>query len=261
MRSRVFVCILVLLLVAKNTSSQVDTSKAELLNVVKTATERIAQSPNSAFYYGARGEAYYGLGELGKALVDLNKAIQLDGSNWEFYYDKGIVLYDMERPKAAIDEYSKAIALDDQKSEAYSGRAASYYRIGKYAKAINDYTRSIDLNKLNPATYYNRALCYSCLKDYSSAVYDYTIAINYSPDISMFYCKRGYARFEMDSIDAAVGDLKKSIELDSRNIYGYYYLSLVYRKIGETDDFYYNYDKAKKNGLPKYLYIKDKHEQ
>ena len=86
------------------------------------------------------------------------------------------------------------------------------------------------------------------IKEYGSAINDYTVAISLTPEISKFYYNRGYARFKTDSIDIAIDDFKKTIDLDSTNIYGYYYLSLVYKKIGRNNDFNYNYNKAKENG-------------
>ena len=61
-QSRIATCIFMCFFGFQYALAQNHTNNRELLNIVKTATERIAQEPNNAFYFGARASAYYDLG-------------------------------------------------------------------------------------------------------------------------------------------------------------------------------------------------------
>ena len=60
----------------------------------------------------------------------------------------------------AIENYSKAIELEETFAEAYFNRGVSNYELGLYQEAIADLTRAIDLNPTDDNYYGRRALAY-----------------------------------------------------------------------------------------------------
>lgn len=253
--NKIVLCIFIYLLGSQITFSQENQSRNELLEVIETVTENLIENPNSTFYYSVRANAYYSLGEFDKTLRDLTFAIQLDSNDWELYYNKGVVLYDLGKVEESITEFNNAIGLNKQNCDIYFARALSYYEIEKINKAISDYTKSISLNNYFDDAYNNRGLCYNSLEEYKLAIKDFSEAIKLMPGIAKYYYNRGYANFKIDSINEAINDLQKANCLDTLNIYGYYYLSLVYKKIGKIDKFNFYLTKAKDNGLPENLFL------
>ncbi len=60
----------------------------------------------------------------------------------------------------AIDNYTRAIELDGTFAEAYFNRGVSHYELGMYAESIADLTRAIELNPTDDNYYGRRSLAY-----------------------------------------------------------------------------------------------------
>lgn len=73
--------------------------------IISTYTVKIDQNPAEAINYNIRGVAYFNLKNLSKALIDYNKAIELDPKNVEFLYNR-FVLYSQvnDRVNAMLDQ-------------------------------------------------------------------------------------------------------------------------------------------------------------
>ncbi|MBR4904882.1 MAG: hypothetical protein IKZ53_09455 [Selenomonadaceae bacterium] len=56
----------------------------------------------------------------------------------------------------AIEDFSKAVELDSSSSEAYFNRSISYSCLNKYERAIADISRYIELNHGDAKAYYLR---------------------------------------------------------------------------------------------------------
>ena len=60
----------------------------------------------------------------------------------------------------AIADYTKAIEMDVTFADAYFNRGVSHYELGLYQEAIEDLTRAIDLNPTEDYYYGRRSLAY-----------------------------------------------------------------------------------------------------
>ena len=60
----------------------------------------------------------------------------------------------------AIPDYTKAIELDDTFAEAYFNRGGSYYELGRFDEAISDLTRAIELDPEDDRFYGWRSLAH-----------------------------------------------------------------------------------------------------
>jgi tetratricopeptide (TPR) repeat protein len=106
----------------------------------------ISKSPNFAYAYNSRGNAYIRLGLHQRALDDFNKAIHLKPDLEIAYNNKSNVYYELGRYQQAIENYSKAIQFKPDYVEAYLNRARAYYKLGNYELAVEDYNEAMRLN-------------------------------------------------------------------------------------------------------------------
>jgi tetratricopeptide (TPR) repeat protein len=123
--------------------SQDNKDAENLKSILNTANQRLENNPNDAFYLSVRANVYYNLGELGKALNDLNKAVLLDKDNWENYYNKGIILHELGKNDSSIVAYNQAISLNNKNYKIYAACGLAQYELGKYIIAIDNYSKSI----------------------------------------------------------------------------------------------------------------------
>ncbi len=80
-----------------------------------------------------------------EALVDINKAIELNGNIAQFYYNKGNILYLSGKKVEAITNYTKAIELHPYMAEAYYNRGLIQIDLKELDKGFLDLSKSGEL--------------------------------------------------------------------------------------------------------------------
>ena len=121
--------------------------------------------------YFDRGLKKRRAGDYEGAIVDLNKAIQLDPNFAVAYNNRGSAYNDLKQYDKAIVDYTKAIQLDPNYAVAYNNRGNAYYFLEHYDKAIADYTKAIDIEP-SVLRYNNRANAYDKIGKHAKAEAD-----------------------------------------------------------------------------------------
>jgi tetratricopeptide (TPR) repeat protein len=115
----------------------------KILNVLKAAQ---AGKPYYYAYadtamagaYNERGNARYKQGDLSGAIVNYNKAIELEPEYGDAYYNLALAYYKQGNWDQAVLNYSKAIAINPKDAESYNDRAVAYFQLKEYRKAWGD---------------------------------------------------------------------------------------------------------------------------
>lgn len=107
-----------------------------------------------------KGQNRYNEKEYHQAIVELDKAIQLDPNSIYSYTKRGEAksrladttkrLGNTEKARilyeAAIQDYNDAIKINSKNADAFSGRANAKFELGFRIDAIKDYNRAIEIN-------------------------------------------------------------------------------------------------------------------
>jgi len=170
--------------------------------------------PNYAIAYNQRGNAYYYLKEYQKAIADYNRAIELDPTMITAYNGRGNVYNALKEYQKALADYNRAIELDPTMVVAYNSRGNVYYALKEYQKAIVDYNRGIQLDPNYAAVYNSRGNAYYYLKEYQKAIADYNRTIQLDPDLPIAYNGRGNVYYALKEYQQAIADYNRAIQLD-----------------------------------------------
>ncbi len=81
-------------------------------------------------------------GRYREALLEFNKAIELDREYVQAYVDRGNVYNALKNWQQANDNYSTAITLEPTHAEAHYNRGLTYYELGEPEAALKDFQRS-----------------------------------------------------------------------------------------------------------------------
>ncbi len=84
--------------------------------------------------------------------------------------------------RQAIIDFDKAIDLNPSYAEAYNSRGSAYFEVGDFGQAIADYNRAIEMNPDFGGAYANRGLAYANLGDVDQAIADLEKAISLISD-------------------------------------------------------------------------------
>ena len=95
--------------------------------------------------YNSRGLAYKGLGKFDEAFQDFETAIGRRAGFAPGYYNRGILLYELEEYQYAAETFSRAIASDPLYADAYAQRALAYTLLVKDKLAKRDIDQAVEL--------------------------------------------------------------------------------------------------------------------
>ncbi len=113
----------------------------------------------------------------------------------------------------AILEYNKAINLEPGYAQAYNNRGHAYYNKGNYDQTITDCTRAIELDPSLALAYNTRGIAYQAKGDYEKAMADFNRAIHLDPGRHWPYYNRGLIYKIQGKKEKAIADFERSIEL------------------------------------------------
>jgi tetratricopeptide (TPR) repeat protein len=114
-------------------------------------------------WYLNRASLKFALKDFSGALVDLDKASELDKMGYEAYFDKGFIYMQAGNSQSAIMEFNKAIAINNTDFESYLKRGIAKNNLKDYTGAIDDLNSSVKLKPSADAFYY-RGICNMQLK-------------------------------------------------------------------------------------------------
>ena len=104
--------------------------------------------PDFAFYQN-RANANFVLGEYDAAIVDYNKAIELNSKESAVYFSRALAHLNNRSYTPAIADLDKVIELDPKEGMAYFKRGNALEKVGNFEKALSDYQKAYELDPDN----------------------------------------------------------------------------------------------------------------
>ena len=127
--------------------------------------------------YRNLGTCYQTLGSLHAALVEYDKAISVDPTNFGLYLARAGLEAVMGNTGAATDDDATALRLAPPQAPSYVAIAESFASFADFADAVTAMTKAIALVPDNPSFYEQRGGYYLQVKDAAHAYQDYQRAI------------------------------------------------------------------------------------
>lgn len=197
-------------------------------DVLKKATDDKVKK----FCYIYRAFSYNGLNDFKNAIVDLDKAIELDPNDMASYTDRG-------KTKAYTNDLDGArkdfLFILTKDSTGEQGQAALYYlakieyQLGKFQNSIEYYDKLIKLMPNDAELYFNRGAAKGMLMNSEGAIKDYDKAIQLKADYMEAYANRGVSKINLlttkgniqptkQQTSDACADLKKAKQLGDKTV-------------------------------------------
>lgn len=157
-------------------------------------------TPKDAVDYNNRGISFSASSFVDNrkfAIIDFNKAIELNPQFAEAYYNLGnFYLFNIARPREMaiediIEKFNKAVELNPRFSEAYYYLGLIYLKNKKYDLAITNFTKSIQYSTKLKLAYFKRATAYFETGQYALAIADLDSILEIEPENKdAFYCRK-----------------------------------------------------------------------
>jgi tetratricopeptide (TPR) repeat protein len=157
--------------------------------------------------------------EYVEALVNLNKAIEMDPSQSAAYYLRGNIKDNFDDRHGAMKDYNMAIEKNSKFADAFFARGNVKMALQDYYGAIDDYTSAISINENYVEAYFSRGKAKQFLQAYQDAINDCTKILQINPRNAAAYSLRGILRIEFGDPKNGCLDLSKAGELGDLNAY------------------------------------------
>ena len=176
-------------LVFTNNKTKEDDTKA--LNDFNKAIEL---NPNFEDAYYNRGKFYGRSGDQISAISDFELLINIDSSNYEYYYYLALAAGQQwiktnetqeEYYILALQSLNKCIEINGTFADAYLDRGSLYGMKHNFIDGVNDYSKVIALDPNNIKAYYFRGLAYMTYGYNVEAISDFQKVLQLNPDSSI----------------------------------------------------------------------------
>jgi len=186
--------------------------------------------------YERLGDRFFSRGDLVKAFLNYEKAMQLDSENSRVQCKKGLSLVAGKINEDAIKEFKEVIRRDPGYAQAYEGLGLAYFQMKEYVKCEKYFKKSIELNpKLWKSQNYLGTI-YDRQKKYKKAIQKYSAAIAVKPDEKILHNNLGVSYYLAGEYTRAVIAFNNALEHNNTDARTCNNLGLALARLGRYQE-------------------------
>ena len=213
----------------------------EAVNVLE---EAIRKFPGNPELRRRLSEAYIQSGLSKKAMEQYDNMIKNDSTNFDAWYQKGILLAEMKDTVAALHAFERSYALQPLMLNGVP--LANLYAESNNPKALQIcdelISRDSAAGSIDPL--YIKGIYYANTKQSKLAIEQFEDCIKKDWKFTDAYIEKGIVLFEMNNIDEALQTFKLASTIAPRDADAYYWQGRCFEKIGKKEDAMDNYIRA-----------------
>lgn len=155
--------------------------------------------------------------DVDTALMNFNRAIELDPALVEAYKERARTFMELKEPVRAAADLSTAVDLDPSDGEIFALRGLSLLGRHLYDAAIADFTRALDDIPGDTRILYDRAATYLLRDEAAPALADLDALLKIKPRSARAVALRGVAQFYLGNIKEAREDLDRAASMNPKD--------------------------------------------
>ena len=202
------------------------------------------QYPANSEFSRRLSEEYFQSGAADKALKQYDILLQNDSTNFEIWYDKGLLLAQLGDTAGAIEVLEKSFSLQPIN---YSGLAlATLYASQKNPRALEicDTLLQVDTAGIQTDPLYVKGVFYSETRQYAKAIEQFDECIRRDWKMTDAYIEKGIVLFDQKKTTEALEVFKLASTVSNTNADAYFWMARSYEAIGQKDEAIRNYERA-----------------
>ncbi|HYF31191.1 MAG TPA: tetratricopeptide repeat protein [Chitinophagaceae bacterium] len=213
----------------------------EALELLESAVRKFPENPE---FRRRLSEAYMANGKSDEALAQYDDLLRVDSSNFETWYEKGLLLMNMGDSAGAIDALARSYALQPLTMNGVALANLYAETRNPLALQIADELMRKDtlMESLDPI--YIKGVYYSNTRQYAQALEQFEQCIRADWKFTDAYIEKGIILYEQKNIDEALQTFKLASTVSSANPDAYYWQGRCYEMAGKKEDAMDNYIRA-----------------
>ncbi|HEY0678257.1 MAG TPA: tetratricopeptide repeat protein [Chitinophagaceae bacterium] len=213
----------------------------EAIRLLESGTKRFPDNPE---FRRRLSETYLQTGRSKEALAQYDDMIRNDSTNFEAWYEKGLLLVETGDTSAAIDALARSYALQPLSMNGLV--LANLYAETKNPMALTISDEIIMKDTLSQSLdpLFIKGIYYSNTGQHALALEQFDKCIRADWKFTDAYLEKGIILFELKNIDEALETFKMANTVSSTNADAYYWQGRCYEEAGKKEEAIDNYARA-----------------
>ncbi len=207
--------------------------KERLSKAIYALNEAIGKSPKDASLFYKRGLEFQKLQKDSIALLDFQKACELDSTKAEYYSAAGDLLFENKDVSSSVSYLQKALLINPNDVKAQLKVAKLFLFLGEHTKvfiAINNVLRT---DVYNEEAYFLKGMTYKDMQDTNDAINSFATASKINPDKAEYLMQLGLMSAKVDK-EKAILYYKNAYKKDTTNLEPLNGIGIIYQESKEN---------------------------
>jgi Flp pilus assembly protein TadD len=149
-----------------------------------------------------------------EAIQSYNEALELNQSQWGYYFNLGLAYKKSEKKENAIATFQKALEMNPESYSINKELGQLLALEENYEEAKKYYTKATEISDDDPDAFYNLGVCLTNLGDQEGALAAFLKTIEFKEDYADAYYQIGTLYINQNNVEEAIKNLEKFLELD-----------------------------------------------
>lgn len=181
--------------------------------IMEKAQEALERSLSKADSLFLKGNKLYGNGEYEEAVQTFSEAIELNSTQWGYYFNLGLAYKKMDKKDEALEAFRKALELNPESFSCNKEVGEILGKSGKFDEALKYFQKATEIDPTDPDAFYNLGVCQMNLGKSEEALKSFLKTIEIKDDYADAYYPVGTIFISQNNKAEAVKYLEKFLEL------------------------------------------------
>jgi len=181
-----------------------------------------------------------------KKLEFINKAIEFNESNIDFYIYRALVYEALKAYEKAIEDCVLIVSQDPKNFSAYEIRGRIFTQLKEFQKAKEAYLKILELDENSIIGLFGLGIIYGKEKNYERALHYFDRMIEIDAEDAVGYNGRANIKRLMGDYSAALKDIYYALELNPNFAVAFATLGEINAHLNNLNEFYLNFENALK---------------
>lgn len=210
------------------------TTSDNLLKRLDELNKQIQDDSQNPDFYHERSMFYYENEEYNEALKDIWTALEIDSTYADYHVTLADVYLGMGKMQACIESLDKALELDNENVRAYIKKAEINIVFHNYKEAMENLDKALEIDEIEAKAYFLRGVILLENADTIRGIRNFQKAIDVDQDYFDAHLQLGMLYADKKN-KLAIDYFNNALNIDPQNREVNYYLAMFYQETGNYD--------------------------
>lgn len=193
-------------------------ARGDSVQAQQACARAVALAPNLAPGHLGLAKAWHAQQAHGAALACLDRALVIDASVLDAWFERGLLLQKLGRQEEALFSYERALQLDPGCVAAHANRGNVLSDMGRTEAALKAYQRALELAPQSVVALVNHGATLLKLGRGEEALDSFAAALRLQPDHADAWANQGNVQFQLGQDQAALASYTWAQAIDPGHV-------------------------------------------